>query len=228
MQLYLAQTQQEAESCRERTGLSAAELLNAHGVFAVPTTAVGCVALTEEERTLLGKKKVSAVVTPLLNGKSGLPHADVTACVQAGMNVALGTAGAVDSGSLDMFEVMRSVACNARVAGGDSDKMPAAAVLMMATTCGARAQGRKDNCGMLKEGMDADLVMVDFSAPHLIPCHDVMNALVFSAKGGDVALTMVGGKILYQNGAFPTLDLSAAVQQIMSHTIGTIMGKDEQ
>ena len=55
-------------------------------------------------------------------------------------------------------------------------------------------------------------MLVDFTAPHLIPCHNVMNGLVFGAKGGDVAMTMVRGKILYQNGQFPTLDLKSAVE----------------
>ena len=67
--------------------------------------------------------------------------------------------------------------------------------------------------------MDADIILVDFSAPHLMPCHNVMNGLVFSAKGGDVAMTMVGGKILYQNGIFPTIDLKAAVEELMTYGI---------
>ena len=72
---------------------------------------------------------------------------------------------------------------------------------------------------MLKEGMDADIVLVDFSAPHLMPCHNVLTGLVFSAKGGDVAMTMVRGKILYQNGQFPTLDLKAAVEELTTYAI---------
>jgi 5-methylthioadenosine/S-adenosylhomocysteine deaminase len=67
--------------------------------------------------------------------------------------------------------------------------------------------------------MDADIALVDFSAPHLIPCHNVLSALVFSAKGGDVAMTMVRGKILYQNGQFPTIDLPSVVEDITSYAI---------
>ena len=77
---------------------------------------------------------------------------------------------------------------------------------------------------MLKEGMDADIVLVDFSAPHLMPCHDVPAGLVFSAKGGDVAMTMVRGQILYQNGRFPTIDLNTVVSEIMEYAIPKLMG----
>ena len=80
---------------------------------------------------------------------------------------------------------------------------------------------------MLKVGMDADLALVDFSAPHLMPCHDVMNALVFCAKGGDVAMTMVRGKILYQNGRFPTIDLNQVVQEMMEYAIPRLMEADK-
>ena len=92
----------------------------------------------------------------------------------------------------------------------------------------AKAQGRAEQTGMLKTGMDADLILVDFSAPHLMPCHDVMNALVFCAKGGDVAMTMVRGKILYQNGSFPTIDLKSVVEEMMHYTIPRLMEEEKK
>ncbi len=226
-QLHLAQTEEEIQSCLDRTGLSPAELLNCHRVFSVPALAAGCACLEEGDRLLLGKKKASVAATPLADAKSGLPTTPIAKCVKAGLNVALGTGGAVDGGNLDMFEVMRAAACAARMDGGDADAMPAQAVLMMATVCGARAQGRAERTGMLKEGMDADLILVDFSAPHLIPCHDVFRSLVFCAKGGDVAMTMVRGKILYQNGQFPTIDLKAVVEDLTGYTIDKLFREKE-
>ena len=135
------------------------------------------------------------------------------------MNVALGTGGAIECGNLDMFEVIRLAAMEARKARGDATAMPAPAALMMATVTGAQAQGRSRECGMLQVGMDADLALVDFSAPHLMPCHNVLNGLVWSAKGGDVALTMVRGKILYRNGQFPTIDLKEVVEELTTYAI---------
>ena len=80
---------------------------------------------------------------------------------------------------------------------------------------------------MLKEGMDADLILVDFSAPHLMPCHNVLNGLVFSAKGGDVAMTMVQGKILYQSGSFPTIDLKQVVEELTGYAIARVFEDKE-
>ena len=225
MQLHLSQNQEEVDSCLDRTGLAPGQLLDCHGIFSVPATAAGCGALTTEETALLGKRKISAVALPLLDAKSGQPSADIASCVKAGMNVALGTGGAVECGNLDLFEVMRGAALAARTAGQKAEAMPAQAALMMATVCGARAQGRAEECGMLKEGMDADMILVDFSAPHLMPCHNVLSGLVFSAKGGDVAMTMVRGKILYQNGSFPTIDLKQAVEELTSYAIPKLFEK---
>ena len=223
VQMHLACTEEETENCLDRTGLSPAELLSCHRLLNVPVTAAGCAALTEEDKAILGKKKATAVVTPCANGKNGLKTAPIAATVKAGINVALGTDGAVEAGNLDMFEVMRQTAYGERTAQGDPAKLPAPAVLMMATVCGARAQGRSEETGMLKVGMDADLILVDFTAPHLMPCHNVVSSLVFSAKGGDVALTMVRGKILYQSGRFPTIDLKEVVEEITGYAISKLL-----
>jgi len=221
LQLHLAQTAEEVDSCLDRTGLTPAQLLDCHGIFGRGVTAAGCGALTEEDMALLGKKKVSAVALPLENAKAGQPSLPIARAVKAGINVALGTGGAVECGNLDLFEVMRAAAFGERCRSEKSEAMPAPALLTMATVCGAWAQGRQD-CGMLEENMDADIILVDFSAPHLMPCHNVLNGLVFSAKGGDVAMTMVRGKVLYQNGLFPTLDLKKAVEELTQYAIPTL------
>ena len=227
IQLHLSETAQEVESCEDRSGLTPAELLSCHKIFSVPVTATTCACLTEAEQAMLGKHKATAVATPIASAKMGQPTTPITACVKAGMNVALGTDGAFACGNLDMFEVMRFAALQARQEKGDADALPAVAPLMMATVCGAKAQGRTD-CGMLKEGLDADIALVDFSAPHLLPCHNVTAGLVFSAKGGDVAMTMVRGRILYQNGKFPTIDLNAVVSEIMEYAIPRLLGEKEE
>ena len=225
MQLHLAETQGEVDSCLDRTGMGPGELLSCHRLFAVPATAAGCTYLEEHERKLLGKKKVSAVATPVAAAKQGRKSTPILDCVKSGMNVALGTGGAMECGNLDMFEVMRYAAMSAREASGDASALPSSAALMMATVTGAQAQNRSAESGMLQVGMDADIALVDFSAPHLMPCHNVLNGLVWSAKGGDVAMTMVRGQILYQNGQFPTIDLKEVVEELTTYAIPTLFAE---
>lgn len=224
-QLHLAESQGEVDSCLDRTGMGPGELLNCHNLFSLPTTAAGCTYLDDTERAILGKHRVTAVATPISAYKNGGASTPILKSVKAGMNVALGTGGAIECGNLDLFETMRFAAMDARKESGDPAAMPASAALMMATVTGAQAQGRAGECGQLAVGMDADIALVDFTAPHLMPCHNIMNGLLWSAKGGDVALTMVRGKILYQNGHFPTIDLNQVVEELTTYAIPKLLAE---
>ena len=111
---------------------------------------------------------------------------------------------------------------------GDPKALPAEAALMMATVCGARAQGRSAECGVIELGMDADLILLDFNQPHLIPCHNVLSHLVYAASGHDVALTMVRGKILYADGKYPTLDVAGALKELHDYAIPRVFSDEPE
>ena len=222
VQLHLAQTPGEVEGCLDRTGMNPGELLNCHGLFNVPATAAGCAFLEPEEQKLLGRKKVSAVALPLAAAKNGQPCTPILDCVKNGMNVALGTDGAVECGNLDLFEVMRGASFCVRAAKQDASALPSSAALMMATVCGARAQGRSAECGVIELGMDADLILLDFNQPHLVPCHNVLSNLVYAASGHDVVLTMVRGRTVYAAGKYPTLDVEGALRELHDYAIDKI------
>lgn len=222
MQLHLSETTAEEEDCMERTGLRPAQVLDCHHLFDVPATAAHCVHLDEEDMRLLGKRKVSAVHCPVSNLKLASGGADVMAMVKAGMNVCLGTDSVASNNSLDLFEEMKAAALLAKAKSADAKALPVEALLMMATVCGAKAQGREKECGMIREGMDADLVLLDFNQPHLIPCHNVLSSLVYTANGRDVVMTMVRGKIVYFAGKYPTLDVGAALQDLHDYAIPTV------
>lgn len=228
MQVPLSVTRQEHLDCLEQYGLTPAQLLDCHHVFDGPAPlAAHCMMLEPEDMVLLARRGVSAVFCPTAELRLGLGTAPVQEMVKAGMNVALGSGPAAACGCLDLFREMRAAALLAGKQGENSDVLPAAAALMMATVCGAKAQGRQASCGQLKPGMDADIILLDFTAPHLIPCHDVMNQLVFSASGGDVVMTMVQGKVLYRAGHFETIDLDQLVRTLAETALPQVFGPDE-
>lgn len=227
MQVHLSETKNEHETCLEKYGLTPAEILDCHHVFDVPTTAAHCVWLSESDRKLLAKRKVSAVHCPVSNLKLASGVADVMAMVKDGMNVCLGTDGAASNNNLDLFEEIKLAALLAKEKRHDPTAVAAPAALMMATVCGARAQGRAHECGMIKEGLDADLILLDFTQPHLMPCHNVISSLVYSASGHDVTLTMVRGKILYAGGNYPTIDLPAVVRELAEYAMPRVFHPEE-
>ena len=228
LQVHLSETENEHSSCLEKYGLTPAEVLDCHHVFDVPAVAAHCVWLSESDMKLLAKRKVSAVHCPVSNLKLASGVADVPAMVRAGMNVALGTDGTASNNNLDLFEEIKYAALLAKEKHHDPTALAAPAALMMATVCGARAQGREAECGMIKTGMDADLILLDFTRPHLMPCHNVLSSLAYSARGGDVVMTMVRGRILYAEGKFPTIDLSAVVKDLAEYAMPRVFHPEEQ
>lgn len=224
-QCALAETKEERERCLDRYGLSPAELLACHGVLGPKTCFFGLAGAEEAEIAAIAKGKASAVLCPGGAGYLGEQEPGLLPLARAGINVCLGSGRA---GKSDLFEAMALLQRQARQETGDPKAAPAAGLLMTATVCGAKAHGREKECGMLKIGMDADLIMLDFTAPHLMPCHNVMTALVSGARGSDVVMTMVRGKILYAAGEYKTIDLNKVVQELAEYAMPHIFGEEKQ
>ena len=128
---------------------------------------------------------------------------------QAGVAVGLGTDGPASNNDLDMFGAMLTTALLHKLVGNDPTAMPAAEVVALATIEGARALRMDDAIGSLEVGKQADIIIVDGSRPNLVPRYDPYSHLTYAARGDDVKTTIVGGRILYHDGAFTTLDPEA-------------------
>ena len=228
LHLNLSQFSWENEDCLDRTGLTPAQVLDCHNLFKVRTQAAHCCHLEAEDVALLGKRKVSAICCPDSGRKLAAGEADVLSMVKAGMNVAFGTDSAAVVGSMDLLSQARTAALSAKAKAGDPETLNAQAALLMATVCGAKAQGRSAQCGMIKVGMDADLVALDFTQPHLIPCHNIINSVVYAASGRDVCMIMVRGKILYASGKYRTIDLNAVMKELADHAMETVFTEKEE
>ena len=228
LQVHLSETKKEHDACVEKYGLTPAQVLDCHHVFDVPVVAAHCVHVTQEDMQLLAKRHVSAAHCPVSNLKLASGCADVLGMVKAGMNVCLGTDSVASNNNLDLFEEIKAAALMAKGKTGDPKALPAEAALMMATVCGARAQGRSAECGIIELGMDADLILLDFNQPHLIPCHNVLSHLVYAASGHDVALTMVRGRILYADGKYPTLDVAGALKELHDYAIPRVFSDEPE
>lgn len=67
--------------------------------------------------------------------------------------------------------------------------------------------------GILREGNKADLIVLDISQANMHPVHSIVNNLVYSCSGKDVVLTMVDGKVLYDDGEYTTIDVEKTIYQ---------------
>ena len=225
MQVHVSETQSEHDSCLEKYGLTPAQLLDVYHVWDTRAVAAHCVWLTEEDMELFARRGVSAVHCPNSNLKLASGIAPVRKMLDKGMNVTLGTDGVSSSNNADLFEAVKLAALLSNGSTLDPVSLTAQEALKLATVCGAKAQGREQECGMIAPGMDADLVMLDFAQPHLIPCHNPISNLVYAASGHDVCLTMVRGKILYENGRYPTIDLEGVLKEFHDYVIPLMFGE---
>jgi 5-methylthioadenosine/S-adenosylhomocysteine deaminase len=81
----------------------------------------------------------------------------------------------------------------------------------LATREGARYMGI--DAGYLAPGRLADIAVVRLSGPHHSPLHRVVAALVYSASPADVAYTVVGGRVILENGRCTLVDEEAILQE---------------
>jgi len=208
MHVHLSETKLEHEQCKERRqGRSPARYFLDAGVFDVPTTAAHCIWLDEEDYDIFKEKNVTAVCCPVSNLKLASGFSKPKKMLDMGINVALGTDGVASNNNLNFWEEIKLFAILYKAVSADPTAITPLQALSAATQAGAAAQGRPD-CGAIKVGNCADLIVLDLeNQPHLHPCHQMLNNLVFSTVGTEVCLTMVDGQVLYRDGIYTTIDI---------------------
>ena len=206
--VHLSETKDEVEKCQRIYGKSPVALLDDLGVFDCGTLAAHCVWVSEQDIRILAEKKVRVVHNPSSNLKLASGAAPVSAMLEAGVTVALGTDGATSNNKLDMLEEIRLASFLQKLDRMDPTALPSRQVLQMAHQGGAAAIGQGDVLGRIESGYKADLTIYNTTAPHWCPQHDLASILTYAAASADVSHTLVDGRVLYRNGEFTTIDIA--------------------
>lgn len=199
--IHLSESKKEVADCKEKYGRTPPFEIASHGVFDNGGMAYHCVHIDEKDAELLKSKNVSVVINPASNLKLANGIAPLQMMIDKGINVAIGTDGAASNNALDMFREMYLASVLQKAATGKPEALPAETILKMAVKNGAYAMGF-DDCDCIAEGKQADLIAVDIKKPNMQPIANLQKSLVFSAGKSNVFLTMIGGKILYENGKY--------------------------
>ena len=195
--IHLSETENDVERCRAaHDGLSPVELLDSIGFLNERLFAAHTVWLSEKDMDILADRGVSVIHNPVSNMKLAtgrtFPYKQLKS---RGVKVFLGTDGAASNNNLDMFEEMNVAALLQKHEQRDPSVMSAEEIFSIATA------GRT-----LKEGADADFMLVDLDADGMQPSTNLISNLVYSANGNTVKTLVCGGRMLMEDRAVANED----------------------
>ena len=222
--VHCSETKKEVEECRERSGMSPVAYMDSLGLFRHGGVLFHGVHMDDSDFDIIKTHGIYVVTNPASNLKLASGIAPVKRYLELGIPVAIGTDGPASNNCLDMFREMFLVTGLQKVICDDPEAVPARDVLKMAVTNGAHAMGLTD-CDAIAPGKRADLIMIDLSQPNMQPLHNIEKNIVYSASKQNVKMTMIGGRILYQDGEFRIGETKEDIYQNANRIAERILGK---
>lgn len=187
-----------------RLGLLDADTVVAHAIWSTP-----------EEIAILAETGAHVVHSPTSNMLMGSGIADLPAMLEAGVRLALGADTPAANDAQDMLAEVKATGLLQRVAKLDPAAMDARTCWRLATEGGASALGLNGQLGRLEPGWLADVIGFQVAGnPGLHPMYDPLESLVYHGSGRDVCLTIIGGKVMYDHGTYPTIDLESVLHHV--------------
>jgi 5-methylthioadenosine/S-adenosylhomocysteine deaminase len=211
---HAAETQAEQNDIKTRYNNSVIRHLDKYNLLGETSVLAHCVHLDDTEISLLAQSKTNVVLNPMSNLKLGSGIARVKEMHKAGINLTIGTDGAISGNDLDMWLAMRLTCGLAKGVNMEADALTAEQVLHMATISGAKALGKSDSLGSLEIGKNADFILVDINNCHSVPLFDPITHLVFGAGRSDVTDVFVSGKHVVKNKKISGLDIEKIHEEV--------------
>lgn len=199
--LHNAETKLEVDECKERWGMTPTALTDSLGMYQYGGGGYHCVWMEDGDFDIFKKRGLTAVTNPASNLKLASGICPVKRFVDEGISMAIGTDGPASNNCLDMFREMFLTSTLAKVREMDAECVSADEILYMATAGGAKAM-LLDDCDSLAVGKKADIIMIDLQQPNMQPENNIVKNLVYSGSKQNVKMTMVNGRILYEDNRF--------------------------
>lgn len=213
----------EVAGCIERHGTTPTAYLDSLGLFDYGGGGYHCIHLSDEDKAIFRDRGLWAVSCPGSNTKLASGIAPLTQLHDMGVHLALGTDGPASNNCLDMFREMFLATGLQKLANKDASAMAAETVFEMATRGGALAMGLAD-CDTLAPGKKADLTVLDMRRPNMQPVNAIVKNIVYSGSTSNIRLTMIDGRILYENGSFFVGEPADAIYEKANAIINRMRG----
>ena len=196
-----SETKAEVAACVARHGTTPVCYLDSLSMFDYGGGGFHLVYTTDEDMKILKSRKLHVITNPGSNAKLASGVAPLYKYMDAGLNIAIGTDGPASNNALDMFREMYLVTALSKLLTQNAASMDAEMVLYMASAGGAKAMGLND-CDVLAPGKKADLIIIDLNKPNMQPVNNITKNIVYSGSKENVIMTMINGRILYENNEF--------------------------
>ena len=203
---HASETKSEVEDCIKRNGMSPTKYLNSLGIFNYGGGAYHSVWIDDEDIEIYKEKGIWAVINACSNAKLASGIAPVSKLLKSGVKVAVGTDGASSNNALDMFREMYTICATQKLNDKDAASTDANDILKASTIGSARCMGLTD-CDVIDVDKKADLIVINMHRPSMQPINNITKNLVYSGGKDIVKMTMINGKILYDNGEFKNIDI---------------------
>ncbi|MEO1020233.1 MAG: amidohydrolase [Pseudomonadota bacterium] len=212
---HFSEARIEVDEFVQRFGKRPMYALEELGFFEAPRTMLAhAVWLDDDEIAFIAERSVGIAHNPVSNLKLASGIAPVSAMRAAGIPVGIGTDGEKENNNLDMFDDMKFSSLVGKLREMDAGAVDSWDVLEMATMGGARALGLDDEIGSIEAGKRADIIAVRTDTPRMTPLFgdgpnfNLQHNLVHSVRGSDVAMTMIDGRIVVENGRLQMANLN--------------------
>lgn len=203
---HASETKSEVEDCIKRNGMSPTKYLDSLEIFNYGGGAYHSVWIDDEDIEIYKEKGIWAVINACSNAKLASGIAPVSKLLKSGVKVAVGTDGASSNNALDMFREMYTICAIQKLNDKDAASTDANDILKASTIGSARCMGLTD-CDVIDVGKKADLIVIDMHRPSMQPINNITKNLVYSGGKDIVKMTMINGKVLYDNGEFKNIDI---------------------
>lgn len=210
--MHASETKSEVEECVKKYGKTPTQLFNDLGIWNYGGGAYHSVWVNDDDLQIYKDKNVWAIINAGSNCKLASGIAPVQKMYDKNINVAIGTDGPASNNCLDMFREMFLIAATQKISLCDASVPDANKILYSATVGSAKSMGL-DNCDVIDVGKQADLIVIDMHRPNMQPINNISKNIVYSGSKENIKLTMVDGKILYQDGEFKTIDIEETYKQ---------------
>jgi 5-methylthioadenosine/S-adenosylhomocysteine deaminase len=213
--IHILETRLQRVLGQEKYGKSLVRYVDDLGLLDERKLVIHAVWIDRHDIDLLAASGCTVAHNPISNLKLGSGVMPYRALRDAGVPICLGTDEAAVDDTANMWGVAKVAGLIHKIADPEWQRWPKAnEVLSDLLLGGARGMGLPDRIGRIVPGYAADLILVDLDTIAFTPLNDIRRQLVFCENGSSVTLTMVDGRIVYEDGKLTTIDEKALRAEI--------------